>query len=335
MEYVNKYEIFEKKRVNQVYYRCLSKFSNKTVIKFMENELEKKGLSIRRKLKYLVLLKRIKKYKITQKGVEKFLFDLKSSELAETTKKDYFCMFRTFAKFVNPKLKFNYIFKAIKTTKLPNILVLPEVRNMLDNVGSLRNGALLSLLFDSGMRVGELINLKLSDVSFDERGMILRIEGKTGCRRIRIINTLNSVERLMNYLRYHDFKDDPNSPLFYRMDHRIKKRLTSVGVNQVLKKIAKKSGITKRIYPHLFRHSRATHLAKYLTEQEMKIYFGWSMGSEMVKTYVHLSCRDLDEKILMLNELKGKEHLEFREFMIKMFKAYKERELSLPNPEHG
>jgi hypothetical protein len=74
-----------------------------------------------------------------------------------------------------------------------------------------------------------------------------------------------------------------------------------------VQQIAKKAGIKKRVYPHLFRHTRATHLAKHLTEQELKIYFGWTMGSDMPSTYVHLSGKDIEQKILQLSGIVQKE----------------------------
>jgi integrase/recombinase XerD len=70
-----------------------------------------------------------------------------------------------------------------------------------------------------------------------------------------------------------------------------------------LKKIAKRAGIQKKIYPHLFRHSRATALANKLTESQMKEHFGWVQGSDMAATYVHLSGRDVDNAFLKIHGL--------------------------------
>jgi hypothetical protein len=75
----------------------------------------------------------------------------------------------------------------------------------------------------------------------------------------------------------------------------------------IVQQIAKKAGISKRVYPHLFRHTRATHLAKHLTEQELKIFFGWTMGSDMPSTYIHLSGKDIEQKILELSGIVPKE----------------------------
>jgi len=66
----------------------------------------------------------------------------------------------------------------------------------------------------------------------------------------------------------------------------------------MLKRLAERSGLKKRIYTHLMRHSRATELATILTEAQMKEHFGWVPGSYMPSTYVHLSGRDVDGAIL-------------------------------------
>jgi integrase len=63
--------------------------------------------------------------------------------------------------------------------------------------------------------------------------------------------------------------------------------------------------VNKNIYPHLFRHTRATHLVDKLTEAQMKIYFGWSGRSEVPSVYVHLSGRDVEEAILRMYDIYG------------------------------
>ena len=68
----------------------------------------------------------------------------------------------------------------------------------------------------------------------------------------------------------------------------------------LLKYAAQKAGIKKRIYPHLFRHSRATFLARHMTESQMKTYLGWVQGSDMAGVYVHMSGRDVDDTLLKI-----------------------------------
>jgi len=80
-----------------------------------------------------------------------------------------------------------------------------------------------------------------------------------------------------------------------------------------LRNLARAAKIRKRIYPHLFRHSRATHLATHLTEAQMKQHFGWVQASDMASVYVHLSGRDVDSALLKLHGItvNGEEKQEF------------------------
>jgi len=71
-----------------------------------------------------------------------------------------------------------------------------------------------------------------------------------------------------------------------------------------IKRIAKRAGIKKRIYPHLFRHTRATRLLAKVPESIGAKYMGWVNGSKMVGVYVHLSSEDVDEAILKLHGIK-------------------------------
>jgi ribosomal protein L40E len=82
------------------------------------------------------------------------------------------------------------------------------------------------------------------------------------------------------------------------------------GVNKLLDILGKRAGIRKRIYPHLFRHTRATHLANKLTEAQMKQLFGWTQASKMAAIYVHLSGRDVDNALLELHGLSVQENKE-------------------------
>jgi hypothetical protein len=58
-----------------------------------------------------------------------------------------------------------------------------------------------------------------------------------------------------------------------------------------------KAGIKKKVHNHMLRHGSATSNAKFLTESEMKVKYGWTGGSKMPAIYVHLSSKDLDEKL--------------------------------------
>ena len=277
---------------------------------FLEKKLILEGIGIVRRLKYIRTFRRILRLldkplkNMNINDIERHFLWLKNSpNYSDETKGDYWNMVKKFIKYLHPKLDLSkYKLQLTKRTKLPeDILSIEDVTALIKYCESSRDKALIHLLYESGCRVGELTSLRVKDVSFDDFGAAIRVNGKTGMRRIRLVN---SVPLIAEYLQLHKFRNEANAPLFYRMDRRTKTHLNSFGVNHLLKRVAEKAGISKRIYPHLFRHSRATHLATHLTEQELKIYFGWVGASNMASVYVHLSGKDIEDKILQINGVK-------------------------------
>ena len=148
------------------------------------------------------------------------------------------------------------------------------------------------------------MTLKMKNVQFDQYGAVLRVTGKTGDRRVRIIS---SAPALSAWVQIHAMADNPEAPLWPPLSTNKKYAMNIMEyqcVHKLLKDLAAKAGVRKRIYPHLFRHSRATALAGKLTEAQMKEYFGWVQASDMASVYVHLSGRDVDDALLALQGLK-------------------------------
>jgi hypothetical protein len=81
------------------------------------------------------------------------------------------------------------------------------------------------------------------------------------------------------------------------------KQLGTGGAAKIIKKAGRKAGISnKKLTMYTLRHSRATHLANHFTEPKMWKYFGWAAGTNVTKTYIHLSGIDVDEDLFALNE---------------------------------
>jgi len=76
---------------------------------------------------------------------------------------------------------------------------------------------------------------------------------------------------------------------------------------QMLYRTAKMAGVKKRVNPHNFRHSRETYLANFLTEAQMKEFFGWTQDSKMAGVYVHMSGRNVDNALLKIYGIKNDE----------------------------
>jgi len=181
----------------------------------------------------------------------------------------------------------------------------PNIKNLLteDDINKLvaiethpRNKAIIATLYESGCRAGELIDLKISDITFDDIGAVIQVKGKTGQRRLRLVY---AAPYLTNWFAAHPGNMDLKSPLWIGIGNTNKhKALTYDDLRFMLIRSGEKAAIKKDINPHQFRHSRATFLASHLTEQQLKVYFGWTQGSDMASVYVHLKGEDLDSDLL-------------------------------------
>jgi ribosomal protein L40E len=166
-----------------------------------------------------------------------------------------------------------------------------------------RDKALIGMLYDSGCRIGEILGLRMKSVERYQHGFRVTVAGMKGSRRLPLIAC---APYLAAWLNEHPRRDDPQASLWVTKDYRA--QVPSYNrVCDILRSAARRAGVRKAVNPHNFRHSRATHLAKLLTEAQMKEYFGWVQGSDMASTYVHLSGRDLDHVMLKVNNIHAKE----------------------------
>ena len=162
--------------------------------------------------------------------------------------------------------------------------------------GNLRDRALIDVQCEAGTRPGELLSLMIKHVKFDQYGAVIKVDGKTGARPVRLIR---STPNLSSWLDAHPFKDNSESPVWINLDKiRFGQKLTHAAAGRILQRVSKKANMKKRVYLNLFRHSEATQSAKFLTEAQLKKRHGWSSISRMPARYVHLVDADVDEAIL-------------------------------------
>jgi len=154
-----------------------------------------------------------------------------------------------------------------------------------------RDRVFVSMLYDSGGRIGEILTLQRKNISFGESGAVVVMDGKTGQRRDRLIL---SVPFLSQWLSDHPDKR-PDAPLWVHIGrgcHEDGIVPVDYSAMKILQRLKVKTGIKKAVNPHAFRHARATQLAGKLTEAQMKQIFGWTQDSRMASKYVHQSGRD-------------------------------------------
>jgi len=170
-----------------------------------------------------------------------------------------------------------------------------EMKRLLAVAEHARDRALISVLTETGARVGELGGLRICDVYQDEFGFLLHLRGKTGERDDRVIYSGPS---LAGWLNMHPQRTNPNAPLFAQADGT--RPLAYNGILAVLKRLVLKAGLGHKKYnPHIFRHSRATLLAEQgWPEPIIKEYLGWQKDSDMMSTYSHLTSRQANRYVL-------------------------------------
>jgi integrase/recombinase XerD len=185
------------------------------------------------------------------------------------TKQRIKMILKKFLTFINPDLGNVIKLKKLKDCKIPEgILTCEEIAKLIDSCLSTRDRAIISTFYESGARRGELLSVQLKHVTFDDKGVILNIQkGKTGSRRIRLVLASSY---LRQWVDTHPLKNNPDAFLFCSTNSPFGV-VTFVGLSNQLHQIANRAGLQpKRVYPHAFRHARATHLAEHLTEQQMK-----------------------------------------------------------------
>lgn len=201
--------------------------------------------------------------------------------------------------------------------KMPEVLSVHEIQAMLAAIDlsepqGVRNRAIVETLYACGLRVSELVNLKITNLFLD--ACFLKVVGKNDKERLVPIGS-DAVKYLNMYLEHVRGRQDNirHGEENYVFLNRRGKHLTRVMVFYIIKELALQAGVTKNISPHTFRHSFATHLveggADLKAVQDM-------LGHESITTteiYTHLDTEYLKEtiylfhpRVRMAQELKGK-----------------------------
>jgi integrase/recombinase XerD len=153
-------------------------------------------------------------------------------------------------------------------------------------------------MYESGARPEEFLRLTNNDFIIDTKGIWFILRGKTGERRVLIITYSKLFQQ---WLDVHPLKHQPNYSVWVSESTNYKNKPLGIrGAEKIIENTLTKLLPEKHARLYILRHSRATHLAKRLTEAQFWAFFGWSPGTKVVSRYVHLSGRDLDGTLLSL-----------------------------------
>ncbi len=200
---------------------------------------------------------------LTEKDIKKFISEL---DKTEKTKAHYLTVLNSFYNFLldEEKIKINpceNIKQPKLPKKLPNYLTVEEVDKLLDlrlnTPLAYRNKAMLELLYSTGIRITELIELKLNNIDFTDE--LVRVMGKGSKERIIPLGeeAIKYLGLYVNQYRNLILKTKTSNYLFI---NNLGNKMTRQGFFKILKKECKDQGIEKNISPHTLRHSFATHM---------------------------------------------------------------------------
>ena len=293
----------------------LNKFSGKNVLTFEDykKSLQLNGLkesTIKTKIWNVYALFKYLDQKdandVTKDDIEGYILHRRETRKPKTVHNDIIDI-RLFFNWLKPDNDFFTVIKSRSPrNQLPvsELLLQDDVKALLSSCQTQRDRALISILWDSAARVSEILDLNIGKVQFDKYGATVIVNGKTGMRKLRLIN---SVPDLQIWLNQHPDRDNHNAPLFVstRKKGDAYPRLNIRTVQNKLKTIANTAGIKKNIHPHAFRHGRLTDLVKQgFKEMELRIIAGWGADSSMPATYIHLSGDDVEDKQLIVAGIK-------------------------------
>jgi len=176
-----------------------------------------------------------------------------------------------------------------------------EILKLIESAPTLQSKAFLACMYESGARPEEFLRLTNTDTRIDSKGAVFMLRGKTGERRVRIISF---AKLLQQWLDVHPLKHQDCYPLWISEATNYKNEALGIrGAEKIIGVALRRSGLTnKHARLYILRHSRATHLAKYLTQAQMCVFFGWVLDTEVVRRYIHLSGKDVDNALLAINE---------------------------------
>ncbi|MDD8048956.1 MAG: tyrosine recombinase XerC [Thomasclavelia sp.] len=227
---------------------------------------------------------------------------LASSNLSKNSINHKITSLRSFYKYL---IKNDYVndnpfvlLENIKTPKRnPEFLFADEMIALLDSIDvsdnlGIRNKAMFELMYASGLRCSEIVNLELNDIDFSRQ--LLLIHGKGSKDRYVPFHDYAKTQ-LLNYIQNARQELTSQTSSTYVFVNKFGNQLTNRGVEKVLDKICMNYDSTKRIHPHVIRHSFATHLlnngADIRTVQEL-------LGHENLSTtqiYTHITKEHLKE----------------------------------------
>ncbi|WP_282118116.1 site-specific tyrosine recombinase/integron integrase [Maribacter aquivivus] len=176
--------------------------------------------------------------------------------------------------------RFYEIERPRKEYKLPTVISKEEIISIIEHTNNLKHRCIVQLLYGSGLRRSELLNLKLNDI--DSKRMLIRVEGAKGNKDRLTLLSKNALEDLRMYFK--EWK-----PKEFLFEGRKGGRYSPESVVQIVKQAANKAGVKQNVSPHTLRHSFATHLLESNVDlRQIQVLLGHG-SSKTTEIYTHVA----------------------------------------------
>jgi integrase/recombinase XerD len=177
-------------------------------------------------------------------------------------------------------MKFKHIEYPKSDKKLPIVLSVEEVQKMFSVCENTKHKVILALLYSCGLRVSELINLKWGNI--DRSRMVINIIQAKGKKDRQVMLTPSLIPLLEKYYKEYRSRE-------YVLNGQTELKYTERSVGQVIKQLAAKAGLNKRVYTHLLRHCSFTHMVEQGTDINLIQRLAGHSNVKTTSIYTHIS----------------------------------------------
>jgi site-specific recombinase XerD len=173
-----------------------------------------------------------------------------------------------------------------KEKKLPEVLSKEEIIKIINSTNNIKHKCIMGLLYSSGLRRGELLSLNVTDI--DSKRMVVKVKNSKGNKdRITILSPSILKDLQVYYKEYR--------PKKYLFEGQKGNKYSATSVLNIISVAGKKAGILKKVTPHMFRHSFATHLLENGTDiRHIQLLLGHS-STKTTEIYTHVANRSFME----------------------------------------
>ena len=182
----------------------------------------------------------------------------------------------------NMPSRFYHIDRPRKKQKLPTVLSVQEIKQMIESTTNSKHRCILELLYSSGLRRGELLALEPKDIDSDR--MLIHVRNSKGGKDRYTVLGQSTCERLRAY--YKEYR-----PEKYLFEGERMQQYSASSVVAIVREAARKTGISKKVTPHTLRHSFATHLLEQGVDiRHIQTLLGHS-STRTTEIYTHVTTK--------------------------------------------